>query len=68
MKSAACRAARRLRAPRETGGAVRLLALILLVSACQSPADRCAEAAAIYDALPDKGAVNAGLVLGACMG
>lgn len=47
---------------------MRLLALILLVSACQSPADRCAEAAAIYDALPDKGAVNAGLVLGACMG
>lgn len=47
---------------------MRLLALILLLAACQSPADRCAEAASIYDDLAAKGAVNAGLVIGACLG
>lgn len=47
---------------------MRVLALILLLSACQSPQDRCAEAAAIYDGLADKGAVNAALVFGACLG
>ncbi|HRP26359.1 hypothetical protein [Thauera sp.] len=46
---------------------LRLLVLLLALAGCAGTNDRCAEAAAIYDTLPERTAVDAGLVVVACM-
>lgn len=46
---------------------MRLLALLLALSACGDPEARCAEAVSIYDGLQERGAAEVGLTFVACV-